>query len=71
MDSTALFLFGGAVLGLNCGTWNLQSSLWHMESNSLIRDRTQSPCIGNAESLSLDHHGSASIALYERQSFRT
>ena len=50
MHSTAVFLFRGAALGLNCSTWDLQYSLWHVESSSLIRDRTQGPGIGNAES---------------------
>ena len=46
-----LFLFIYlAALSIRCSTQDLQSSLWHVGSNSLTRDQTQAPCIGSTES---------------------
>ena len=60
-----------AIPDLSCGTWNLQSLLWHAESlaansqlqhanasmgsRSLIRDRAKALSIGSLESQPLDH----------------
>ena len=38
--------------------------MWHVGSSSLARDWTQVPCIGCAESLSLDHQGSAFMSFW-------
>ena len=40
---------------LSCGMQDLLSSLRHVRSSSLTRDRTQARCIGSAESWPLDH----------------
>ena len=39
-----------AMSGLNCGMWAIPSLLQHAGSSSLIRDQTQAPCIGSADS---------------------
>ena len=35
-----------AALGLSCGTWDFQSSVQPVGSNSLTRDQTQAPVLG-------------------------
>ena len=48
--------------GLSCSTRDLRCSVFscgtRVGSSSLTRDRTQAPCIGSADSYSLDHQGS-------------
>ena len=53
-----------AALGLSCSMQDLQlqhsnTQLQHVGSSSLMRDQTQAPCTGRAESQPLDHQGSA------------
>ena len=50
------FFLSLTVLGLGCGTQNLQ--LQHVGSGSGTRGRTQAPCIGSVESQPLDRQGS-------------
>lgn len=46
-----------AVPGLSCSSMQ-DPYLWHGGSSSLIKDRTQAPCIGNTESQPVDRQGS-------------
>ena len=64
-DMLALIIFSLIYLAmprLSCGTQDLSlqhvtSSLWHVGSGSLTRDRTQVPCIGSLKSQPRDHQG--------------
>ena len=48
--SSFFFFFFLVVPGLSCGMWALWSSLQHVGSSSLTRDRTWAICIGSMES---------------------
>ena len=48
--SVSSFFFFLVVPGLSCGMWALWSSLQHVGSSSLTRDRTWAICIGSMES---------------------
>ena len=57
-------------LGLSCSTWDLRSSLKHVNpylqhvgSSSLTRDATWAACFGSLESLPLDHQGNLPLIL--------
>ena len=57
-------------LVVTCGIFlvaacRLLSFSMHAGSGSLTRDRTWAPCIGNAESYSLDHQGSPRMGHFE------
>ena len=49
-------LFGCA--GISCGVWHL---------GSLTRDQARAPCIGSAESYSLDYQESPNLKSFEEQ----
>ena len=61
-------LFILAEPGLSCGMHPLSCNM-HAGSSSPTRDRTQAPCIGNAEFYPLGHEGSPFMEMFLVQFF--